>query len=342
MICSKCGYNNTPDSKWCVNCGTSLVKEVNVSAGVNDTYYESNGVMNSNPSMINEQTVNNTNFNKGGIRVALKNDAKSCKKNSLVFFAIIGLLVILGINILMNFIVSGTTNFFDLVMYESDDNIFFKIVKLVVDSIVLSFFVFGFTCGSLNILRNKEVSVGDIFKDIFSKVKYLFVVILMFLIYYLYDFGYQFIDSLLLLLVIKIAFLILFLYVVPAMHMLIHMYADDSFQKLKFPEMFKGAFKFVKGHRIEYYGMLFSFVGWFLLSMLGLFIPFICTIPYASLSMASFYRYLSGEKQIVNCKSAIANGLIVILFAIGYLLVYIIIMFMVMKIYIILLRMLSG
>ena len=51
----------------------------------------------------------------------------------------------------------------------------------------------------------------------------------------------------------------------------------------------------MKGHKMEYFKLCLSFIGWSILASFTLGILFIWLLPYANTTFANFYRSLKGE-----------------------------------------------
>lgn len=152
MFCNKCDYNNLPENTYCANCGERLINNMSE----------------------NNSNNNSININKSSIRMALKKEAKSCKKGKLIAFTIIAFWMLAGISLLFNFIFFGSTSF--ILDVAKSNNIFFQITSLIVNSLLGSFVGLGLTFASLKVIRNQEFTIGSIFKDVFSKMKYVLII----------------------------------------------------------------------------------------------------------------------------------------------------------------------
>ena len=151
MFCNKCDYNNLPENTYCANCGEQLINNMSE----------------------NNSNNNRININKSSIRMALKKEAKACKKGKLIAFMIIGALIMLGMSQLLDFILLDS-------MFSSDAastaSVFFQITSLIVNSLLGSFVGLGLNFASLKVIRNQEFTIGSIFKDVFSKMKYVLTI----------------------------------------------------------------------------------------------------------------------------------------------------------------------
>ena len=112
--------------------------------------------------------------------------------------------------------------------------------------------------------------------------------------------------------------LIAMIYMYPAYDMLLCMYADDNYQKLSWLDMIKKSQEIVKGHRVEYYGTLLSFIGWILLSLITCGIMFIWVYPYIRLTIVNMYRRWLGEANYNSNESGLSNGAVIGLSIGGY------------------------
>ena len=69
--------------------------------------------------------------------------------------------------------------------------------------------------------------------------------------------------------------------------------------EIDFMEAIKKSEDMMKGHKFRLFKLHFSFIGWFLLTILTFGIGFIFLYPYYSLAQTNFYIELRGEKSLV-------------------------------------------
>ena len=70
----------------------------------------------------------------------------------------------------------------------------------------------------------------------------------------------------------------------------------------------KKSMEMMQGHRWELFCLLFSFVGWLLLSILTLGILLLWVQPYMEVAVAEFYRNLKGEQDILSAETPIIEA----------------------------------
>lgn len=77
-----------------------------------------------------------------------------------------------------------------------------------------------------------------------------------------------------------------------------------------------------KNHRIEFYGLILSFAGWFILSIFTAGLLMIWLMPYMNVSLANLYRRLTKETKFEDSSEGLSNGAIIGIIAILYVLFF--------------------
>ncbi|MEI3508591.1 MAG: DUF975 family protein [Bacilli bacterium] len=137
--------------------------------------------------------------------------------------------------------------------------------------------------------------------------------------YALVSVGYLLITSLFGLLPIAglIINLIIFVVVTPALFVLPYVFLENKELRLK--ELISNSFKVVSGKRVEFYGMVLSFSGWFILGLFTFGILYFWLIPYLYIALTYLYLEFKKEKEFDQAKG-ISNGMVILFFILGILL----------------------
>lgn len=152
-------------------------------------------------------------------------------------------------------------------------------ISTIIGFIISALFEFGFNSYFLKISRNEEVTKDELF----SKTKFFLPYILISILVSIFTTLW----SLLLIIPGIIAAL---------------SYSMVYFIKLDNPEMdalevIKESKKIMKGHKMDYFILNLSFIGWILLGILTLGILYIWLIPYMSVTQANFYNSIIKEQK---------------------------------------------
>ncbi|NKW85999.1 DUF975 family protein [Bacillus cereus] len=150
---------------------------------------------------------------------------------------------------------------------------------------ILTFFVTGpLTLGgyylALNIFRENESSIGNIFIW-FSK-------------------GNRFLKSFLLYLLVNLyLFLWMLLFIIPGIiksfsYSMTYFIINDH-PEYSLNEAITESRRMMDGHKMEYFILCLSFIGWFILSCITLGIGFLWLIPYFYTTSAAFYEEIAEE-----------------------------------------------
>lgn len=65
-------------------------------------------------------------------------------------------------------------------------------------------------------------------------------------------------------------------------------------------EAIKRSESMMKGHKMEFFLLFLSFIGWILLGVITFGIAYICVIPYISATSANFYNKIKVENSVSN------------------------------------------
>lgn len=295
MYCSNCGFKNDESKNYCSNCG----------------------------NLLNHNMENNTSLgNSGGIRKTIKKDIKSIKKGSFILTTFIFFIIIGLIQIAMNFSVDSKI----ILQIGKISYSIYDIILMLLLIFVTSFLCFAISTSTLDLIRGKNVKFGEVFSKPFKKIGNVFLyficIIFFFLIYFLISYFCIKIPALSILFILL---LVLYVYFLPALDVLLCLYADDNYEKVSIGETFRKALDITKGHRIEYYGMMFSFLPWCLLSILTLGILYIWLFPYIRMSYTKMYLNWTKESEIKTNENAIGNGAVIALGLGGIIITFIVI-----------------
>ena len=301
MFCSKCGMQSADGDVFCTNCG-EVLKELNP--------VQNNGNYN------HDNNVNSGNFtiSKGtaGIRKKIKREAKNKPKSSIIFASLIYDILMM---VLVIIFVGGLKMFSNLVgnsMIIAFLGVF--VLFLMVGIIIYGCFV-GISMSTIEIARGNKLSIADVFCYGFTKYKAILNIIGIILIF---SIGVSIIN--LVPVLGSIATIILSIYFTPVLSILAYYFADDKNSDVSCIKGLKNCINVVNGHRIEYYGLMFSFVGWWILGIFTLGILYFWLIPYVMIANANYYRRISGECSFDSNETGLSNGTIVAIVVGGYIL----------------------
>ena len=278
MNCSKCGTKNLKDAVYCINCGEKITTEKTTKKSAK------------------------VETNEAGIRKAIKADAKSKVKGYLIGITALYFAAVI--------IVSGLLHgIFDLgnlsVNNELLDNI---------QSFATLFFAailyYCFANTAIGFIKGEESSFSTSLNKTFSNFTNVLVIFSTYAIIFAvgYVIGFSSIYHPLFGGLLSLAFSVLIIYYVPAFEMALCMLSDDKYNELSFGEIVTKAVEMVKGHRVEYYGLVISFVPWILLGILTLGILYIWLIPYTKIATTNLYARLDGQANFDAKEKGLSNG----------------------------------
>lgn len=283
----------------------------------------------------NGQNLNNQQTDNSIIRKSIKKTAKSQKKGilmgwqALITVFIIGLLAFTIINIINE--TQNFTNTLDelslmtiIVGFLAISTVSFAkmIIILAVAMIFIQIIYFGMVQVSIKISRGETVKFFDVitspFKKFKSFLKYIAILIIWSVIVFILSLI-PYAGSLIV--------LILFIFICPALVITTYKLADDNNQKVPLMEMIKTSLNQTKGHKVEFYTLIISSLGWIILAFLTCEILGIWVNPYITMIMTNYYRYVIGEAEFKDAKPGLSNAAIIVIGIIVYVLAVVLMMF---------------
>ncbi len=299
MYCSKCGTKNEENAKFCASCGAELASTSND---------ENQAVK---PSVENPKQ---NNVNDSVFRKALKRDAKGKPKGALA--GMFGLQFVIPIILFLLFLLAlggfatADGDIDTLAMVAFSGGFILLIIVYFIFAMLISF---GMMKASLVISRSESVTFGSVFKGIFKNFSSIMKAIGGMLLYSIILGVLALIPF-----IGGIAALVLQVYFLPVMVVFIYMMLDAKCEEKTFGTVFSKSMELVKGHRVEFYGLMLSFIGWMILAVCTLGILYFWLMPYMMITMANWYRSLNGEVSYDEGQSGISNVAIIILSIVGY------------------------
>ncbi len=283
MYCSDCGAKIAKNAKFCPKCGKPTTPDTK------------------------KQT-----SEKGLLRKALKAKAKGFNKTPLILTMVILIAISFLAALLNGGLASIQTNNASIAILA----LLSALIALVC-SMILNFGIIG---GSLDIAREKNITISDVIVKPFYKIKnillyFLFIILIFIAFVILFVFP---IINILVILCSWFAIPILFIYFYPVFDMLTYLIMDDNNTEQSFIENLKKAYNLVKGKRIRYYGMLCSFMGWLILSAFTFNILSIWVMPYMRLAVANMYLEWTGEKTFEATETGLSDGAVIGITVGGY------------------------
>lgn len=294
MHCSKCGTQIAEGLDYCLYCGQKI---------------EENSQTNtqSHQTPPTKEPIHNSKIRKG-----IKAYAKSINKGNLIATLVICFIVSITMTLITSTYSVATLNYIDGVDIETTTQnapIWLTIIDIIITFMTGIISTFGISKAALRLSRKQNTRLKDIFTKPFNNIKnillyYGFIILIIFAIIVI-----AFIPLINILLFSSL--FILLIYFIPFFDILMIMCVDDEKNK-PFNEMIKEALKLVRGHRVEYYAMLLSFIGWFILCIPTLGILYFYVLPYLRLSIVNMYRTWNNEETFTSEKQGISNiGIIV-------------------------------
>lgn len=155
----------------------------------------------------------------------------------------------------------------------------FNMLSVIVSFIITAIFGFGMISFFLKMSRNEEVTYKELFAKIGLTLPYIIITLATGLFTFLWS----------------------LLFIIPGIIAAIS-YSFATFIFLDNPEMnafdtLQESKKLLQGHKMEYFLLMLSFIGWIILGMFTLGILYIWLIPYMSLTECHFYNYLKEKKN---------------------------------------------
>ena len=224
-----------------------------------------------------------------------------------------------------------------LLEYLNIENITIILVPLTI-ILTFSLYIFG-TIGifalALDISRGKKFKILDIYKKSF-KASHKMLMVLLLAIYIILKIAIIVMYILPISLIFKLALIVCFILVLPIFTTTIIKLMDSNISKKekKISILWNESIYLIKGHRVEYYGLLLSFTPYIILyivssfllissvilmniilliiSLLTLIVVYIIFIPYFAGSLVNLYREWLNEESFDYKKQGLNNGTIII------------------------------
>lgn len=286
MYCSYCGNKIEKDSKYCSSCGREL----------NQTPKEE-------PINKEVKKVHNS-----ITRKSIKKDAMTKNKGPLYLGTIMFIMAIIIIMVLMT-TVFGTKTLTASGNYEyylslTDTTVLNAIIISIIFMIVSMYFTLGMNKTCLDISRDKQVKIGTMFLYPLKNIKlYLKLIVINILVYLILE-ALTYIPIIGIILYLAIA-----IYIIPVLSILPYIIMDN--EDIGIIEAVKRTMTAIKGNRVAYYALIFTFIGWYMLSILTLGMLIIWVLPYMSVAISNFYLSIIKEKEYNDATSGISNEAVV-------------------------------
>ncbi len=215
------------------------------------------------------------------------------------------LLCVLLVMSLVNF---GLVCLFRTIGYNFDVSLFDNLIiglTLVLTSPLLLNFVNMFLMNS----RDELITFSDLFKRGNRIIRFSWYCALIIFGYLLLTFLFSLLPF-----VGFIINLIIFIVIMPACFFFPYVYLEN--EKCGFKEMISESFKVVSGKRLEFYGMIFSFSGWFILGLFTLGVLYFWIIPYLYIALTYLYLEFTAKREFKKNKE-LSDTVVVLLFILG-------------------------
>lgn len=283
MFCSKCGKENTNNSTFCSNCGSKL------SFNVTQSYP-----------------------NQGGIRKHFKLISQSKPKGPQIILIVITFII-------LAILLSVYGYFFqDNAFYNSNNLTLSFILAVLIPTALISICAYILVMNlSLKQARNQSVKLKDAFN--FKNVTKIIPAIILFFLYFALYIGSDYVlctltNDIDIIDFISLLIGIITIYIYPVIDIFVCASIDEKNYNKSTIEILKESNKIINHHRIEYYAIYISFIGWYLLSPLTLFLLLLWLIPYINLTFANYYLHLKGELKIEPTEKGLNSSAVLGLF----------------------------
>ena len=299
MTCPNCGSKINPKDKYCDKCGAELNEPKNLFFQNADSSAKRKGIK----KFVKTKTLK-----------------PLIKANAYIILSII-----LIFAILYCFIAYGHLSGKEISIVN--------IICIILSFTILIFGNVGIFGVALDISRGKHLEVTDIYKKSF-KIAHKIIVIFLMAMYIVIRVVGQLILFFPNLFILKLLVIACIIYILPNITTMIIILMDNKYssqEKLHLTILWNETQDMLRGRRIEYYGLIFSFAGWLFLEILiigfclvSIFVlPKLCTIigllilavlyivfvPYLASSIVNLYRSWLNEETFESSKG-ISNILI--------------------------------
>ena len=275
MYCSYCGNKIEKDSKYCSSCGREL-----------------NQVSKEEPTNKEGKKIHNS-----VTRKSIKMDAMTKNKGPLYLGTIMFIMAIIIIMVLMTTIFGTKTltasGNYEYYLSLTDTTVLNAIIISIIFMIVSMYFTLGMNKTCLDISRDKQVKTGTMFLYPLKNIKlYLKLIVINILVYLILE-ALTYIPIIGIILYLAIA-----IYIIPVFGILPYSIMDNEDIG-------------IIGNRVAYYALIFTFIGWYMLSILTLGMLIIWVLPYMSVAISNFYLSIIKEKEYNDATSGISNEAVV-------------------------------
>lgn len=286
MYCSYCGNKIEKDSKYCSSCGRKL-----------------NQVSKEEPTNKEGKKIHNS-----VTRKSIKMDAMTKNKGPLYLGTIIFIMAIIIIMVLMTTIfgtkILTASGNYEYYLSLTDTTVLNAIIISIIFMIVSMYFTLGMNKTCLDISRDKQVKTGTMFLYPLKNIKlYLKLIVINILVYLILE-ALTYIPIIGIILYLAIA-----IYIIPVLGILPYIIMDN--EDIGIIEAVKRTMTVIKGNRVAYYALIFTFIGWYMLSILTLGMLIIWVLPYMSVAISNFYLSIIKEKEYNDATSGISNEAVV-------------------------------
>lgn len=206
-------------------------------------------------------------------KTSLKNEAKIITKDNLS-----NVVLMYVILYAIHFVSGLILGLILLVLGIYTDNAV-DVLSILISAVISSLLGFGIESFYLKCARGENVT----YKELWNKIDYALKYISIYLLVYFSVLGG------------------LLLFIIPGIvislsySMVYFVYLDNP--KLTALQTLKRSKEIMKGHRLEYLGLIFSFFGWILLGIFTLGLLYIWLIPYMEITLALYYDKLVGDNN---------------------------------------------
>ena len=286
MYCSYCGNKIEKDSKYCSSCGREL-----------------NQVSKEEPTHKERKKIHNS-----VTRKSIKMDAMTKNKGPLYLGTIMFIMAIIIIMVLMTTIFGTKTltasGNYEYYLSLTDTTVLNAMIISIIFMIVSMYFTLGMNKTCLDISRDKQVKTGTMFLYPLKNIKlYLKLIVINILVYLILE-ALTYIPIIGIILYLAIA-----IYMIPVLGILPYIIMDN--EDIGIIEAVKRTMTVIKGNRVAYYALIFTFIGWYMLSILTLGMLIIWVLPYMSVAISNFYLSIIKEKEYNDATSGISNEAVV-------------------------------
>lgn len=185
--------------------------------------------------------------------------------------------------------------------YQIDNNLINLVTFIIVSPLYLNFIKMF-----LNNSHDELIYFSDLFKIKKYSFKFFWYFIIISLSFYITS---KIIITIPIIgLIINLILLVIF---IPIFFVIPYLFAENTNTSLK--ELIINSFKLVHKKRIEFYGLLISFIPWFMLGILTFGILYLWLIPYTYITFTYYYLYLKKEIKLKK-QNTLSNQFLITIF----------------------------